>query len=464
MTFLRWARTEGYELDPRILDLPRPRVPKPEADVYHMAQLRAILAACNPRVPQEEMAVRILVGSGVRVSELCGLALVGPEGLSDVMLDSLVRGWVELRVRWDGGAKGQKSRRVPITSKLAGAIKRYEARHRGDTPYGELLINEHGRPYRRYGLDGIMDRLQRRVGFRVHAHAYRHTFGTVTIKLGWSFEHLRAAMGHADYKELQRYVRLASERDLGACKDWLEVIVENPATDWSEPCARMLSICEQARPARAGPRSWACWPAPGSPLWRPSGRCSALASCSGTDRQRRTRIIEYAPKPALAFRRSGVLVAGTFERTALVGVNAAGAPLLAVAARRGRRPAHAPARAIAPGGGRCLSRPTRPGGDQPAFVRVDDRSSDPRLRRRAAARRAGPVRGRDRRGGGVGAGPARAPGTATSRCWAPSPPSAGVAGLAGHRRALATAPPRTRRLALHSSLAVTFTARPLSKQ
>lgn len=42
-----------------------------------------------------------------------------------------------------------------------------------------------------------MDRLQRRVGFRVHAHAFRHTYATVATKLGWNFEHLRAAMGHA---------------------------------------------------------------------------------------------------------------------------------------------------------------------------------------------------------------------------------------------------------------------------
>ncbi|HZU17492.1 MAG TPA: tyrosine-type recombinase/integrase [Candidatus Dormibacteraeota bacterium] len=79
----------------------------------------------------------------------------------------------------------------------------------------------------------MMDHLERRVGFRVHAHALRHTFATVATKLGWNFEHLRAAMGHADYKELQRYVRLATERDLGARRDWLEFIVENPAADWS---------------------------------------------------------------------------------------------------------------------------------------------------------------------------------------------------------------------------------------
>ena len=53
-------------------------------------------------------------GSGVRESEVCGLAVRGPDGLSDVMLDSLARGRVGLRVRWDAGAKGRKSRRVPI--------------------------------------------------------------------------------------------------------------------------------------------------------------------------------------------------------------------------------------------------------------------------------------------------------------------------------------------------------------
>jgi integrase/recombinase XerD len=232
-TFLRWARSRKYELDPDILELKRPRVPKPEADVYHMSQLRKILSACNRQVPQEELMVRILVGSGVRASELRGLALTGPDGLSDVMTDSLTRGRVELRVRWDAGAKGKKSRRVPITPKLAAAIKGYEGRHRRPIQHGELLINQHGRPYRRYGVDAIMDRLQRRVGFRVHAHAFRHTFATVATKLGWNFEHLRAAMGHAEYKELQRYVKLATERDLDSRRDWLELIVANPATDWS---------------------------------------------------------------------------------------------------------------------------------------------------------------------------------------------------------------------------------------
>jgi len=232
-TFLRWAIREGYGIDGRILDLPAPRIPEKEPTVYHIAQVRKVLAACHAEVPTEDLVVRVLVGSGIRRAEVCGLSVSAPDGLPDLMVDSLRRSRVELRVRWDGGAKGRKSRRVPITPKLASALKRYEAQRRPDTEHPHLLISEHGRPYEPSGIDSMMDRLQARVGFRVHAHAFRHTFATVATKLGWNFEHLRAAMGHADYAVLQRYVRLATERDLGPRKEWLEFIVANPVTEWA---------------------------------------------------------------------------------------------------------------------------------------------------------------------------------------------------------------------------------------
>jgi integrase len=232
-TLLRWARNEKYAVNDAILGLKAPRIPTKEPTVYHIAQVRKVLAECNPEVPTEDLIVRVLLGSGIRRAEVCGLAVSAPDGLSDVMTDSLQRGRVELRVRWDGGAKGRKSRRVPITPKLAAALTRYEARHRPDTEYPNLLISEHSRPYEVSGIDSMMDRLQRRVGFRVHAHAFRHTFATVATKLGWNFEHLRAAMGHADYVILQRYVRLSTERDLGPRKDWLEFITANPVTEWA---------------------------------------------------------------------------------------------------------------------------------------------------------------------------------------------------------------------------------------
>jgi integrase len=164
-TFLRWASKEGYPIDERILDLAAPRVPDTEPTVYHIAQVRKVLAACNADVPTEDLMVRLLLGSGIRRAEVCGLSVAAPDGLPDLMVDSMQRGRVELRVRWDAGAKGRKSRRVPITPKLAAALKRYEARHRPEVEAPQLLISEHGRPYNVAGVDSMMDRLQVRVGF-----------------------------------------------------------------------------------------------------------------------------------------------------------------------------------------------------------------------------------------------------------------------------------------------------------
>lgn len=221
-TFLAWAELDGYGVDGRMLRLPPPRRPHKEATVFHVTQLRAILTACKR--PEETLAVRVLVGSGLRISELSGLAVRGPDGLSDVMLDSLERGRAELRVRWDAGAKGRKARRVPITPQLALAIKRYVARDRMKSDLDVLLVNRLGRAYGKWGIDAMMDRLEERVGFHVHAHGFRHTFATVATQMGWNLERVRAAMGHADYSVLQRYVCLSAERNLGPKTAWAEFI------------------------------------------------------------------------------------------------------------------------------------------------------------------------------------------------------------------------------------------------
>jgi integrase len=146
-------------------------------------------------------------------------AIQGPDGLPDLMLDSFDRGVVDLRIRGDDGAKGRRARRVPIVIKVGAEIKRYVARFRPEVDDLELLINQNGRPYRNWGVDAMMDRRQESVGFRIHAHGFRHTFATVATQLGWNFKHLRSAMGHEDYMTLHRYVRLAMDRDLGRLED-----------------------------------------------------------------------------------------------------------------------------------------------------------------------------------------------------------------------------------------------------
>ena len=74
-TFFAWAEEEGYVIDGRILKLRKTRAPQKDATVYTLAQMDAILAACAS--PTEELAIRLLVGTGVRLSEAVGVCLRG---------------------------------------------------------------------------------------------------------------------------------------------------------------------------------------------------------------------------------------------------------------------------------------------------------------------------------------------------------------------------------------------------
>jgi site-specific recombinase XerD len=221
-TFFAWADEEGYVIDGRILKLRKTRVPQKDATVYTLTQMDAILAACAS--PTEELAIRLLVGTGVRLSEAVGVCLRGPDGLPDLETDNLGRGCATLRVRWDAGAKGLKTRRTPVAVPLMKAIRRYELRERPHVTAPQLLITRRCEPYKTWGLDSVMDRLQERVGFHVHAHAFRHTWASVMVQSGWSLEHVRSFIGHTDYTTLHRYVRLATERDLGDLDRWSQLI------------------------------------------------------------------------------------------------------------------------------------------------------------------------------------------------------------------------------------------------
>ena len=76
-----------------------------------------------------------------------------------------------------------------------------------------------------FGWSSATATLSRGCGFHIHMHAFRNTFATVATQMGWNFERLRAAMGHSDYQVLQRYVRLATDRNLGPRKEWADFVL-----------------------------------------------------------------------------------------------------------------------------------------------------------------------------------------------------------------------------------------------
>ena len=192
--FANWAVREQYPVDPGVLRARAPQVPQQEMETYSEAQLEAILQAAPEGWPR--MVVLILLGTGMRVSELCALKLLDVEDEGDAVFLKIKRG------------KGGKFRRVPVSRRLRRELVRYLNRIRPDTSTDELLVRPDGKPVRVETVIELFKRLRKKVGFRVHAHKFRHTFATEYLRQGGEIERLRRILGHTTYVMVMRYVHL----------------------------------------------------------------------------------------------------------------------------------------------------------------------------------------------------------------------------------------------------------------
>jgi integrase/recombinase XerC len=154
---------------------------------------------------RDDAVLELLYGSGLRVSELCGLS----EGDVD-----LAGGWVTV---W---GKGSKQRRVPMSPKAQRAVERWlrEGRARlaersspsedqtaGPRP---LFVNLRGR---RLGPRDVRRLLDRRCAVRTHPHALRHSFATHMLDGGADLRVVQELLGHSSLRTTQVYTHVSKE-------------------------------------------------------------------------------------------------------------------------------------------------------------------------------------------------------------------------------------------------------------
>jgi len=199
-SFASWADREGYPVDSSLLKVRPPKVPQLEMETYSDAQLNAIFQASPPG--WSRLAVQILLGTGMRISELAALALEDVEDDGEVTFLKIKRG------------KGAKFRRVPVSSRLRRELVRYLNRGRPETSAKELFVLANGRPVKLMCVANLLRRVRYRVGFPVHAHRFRHTFATRYLRNGGEMERLRRILGHSSYVMVMRYLHL-DKGDLG---------------------------------------------------------------------------------------------------------------------------------------------------------------------------------------------------------------------------------------------------------
>jgi site-specific recombinase XerD len=149
------------------------------------------------RKRRDDAVLEILYGSGLRVSELCGLEL------QQVRVDD------QALIVW---GKGAKERRVPLGRPAADALAAWLAiRHeviRADA--GRIVFaNERGKPLTPRDVRRILDR---RAPVPTHPHALRHTFATHLLDGGADLRSVQELLGHSDVATTQRYTHVSRER------------------------------------------------------------------------------------------------------------------------------------------------------------------------------------------------------------------------------------------------------------
>ena len=146
---------------------------------------------------RDDAVLEVLYGSGLRVSELCGL---------DVDSLDLQAGAL---VAW---GKGSKSRRVPLSQPAVDALHAWLAVRTDvvDTAAGAALFgNERGK---RLGTRDVRRILDRRSARPTHPHALRHSFATHLLDNGADLRTVQELLGHNDVATTQRYTHVSKER------------------------------------------------------------------------------------------------------------------------------------------------------------------------------------------------------------------------------------------------------------
>lgn len=200
-SFANWCAREEYPVDPSVLRMRPPKVALKEMATYRPEQVKAIFDAAKLGWPQ--LAVKILLGTGIRVGELCNLLLEDVEDDDDAMMFLKIK-----------RGKGAKFRRVPVSQRLRREIIRYINKSRPESNAPNLLLLSAGRPVSVQTACELLQRLHKKLGFPLHAHKFRHTFATEYLRRGGEMERLRRILGHTTYSMVMRYVHL-DKGDLG---------------------------------------------------------------------------------------------------------------------------------------------------------------------------------------------------------------------------------------------------------
>ncbi|CAH2032276.1 tyrosine recombinase XerC [Trichlorobacter ammonificans] len=154
----------------------------------------------NTEFNQRDRAIlELLYSSGLRVSELTGLAIADLD-----LTDGMVRVM----------GKGSKERIVPLGSRAAAAVTAYLNERGPCPPDAPLFLNTRGNRISRQSVDSLVKRWSLRIDTfrRISPHTLRHTFATHLLEGGADLRSIQELLGHASLSTTQKYTHVGLDR------------------------------------------------------------------------------------------------------------------------------------------------------------------------------------------------------------------------------------------------------------
>lgn len=205
--YFTWCIREGLRDDDPTAGVHTPKVrgrlPRPLDE----KTASALVSTEDEEAPEwqrsrDRSVLEILYGSGLRVSEVCGLSI-----------NSVDMSRSQLRVI----GKGSKERLVPMNDHARDALKRWmKTRNELTTPQSgtALFLSSRGVALSRRDVARLLDAAGKRVGLPAgtHPHALRHSFATHLMDNGADTRSIQELLGHSDASTTQRYTHVSKER------------------------------------------------------------------------------------------------------------------------------------------------------------------------------------------------------------------------------------------------------------
>lgn len=185
--------------------LPFPKLKRKLPEILSSSELEKLISLIKPGKPaafRDRALIEVLLGAGLRVSELVSLNL-----------NSLNFDRKEIRVKGKGG----KERVVPLNKEAEEALTDYLSRARpliSRQPTEALFLNLRGS---RLSAGGVRKILKKYAGklfskSRLHPHLFRHTLASGLLAGGADLRVVQEVLGHSSLSTTQIYLKLETSR------------------------------------------------------------------------------------------------------------------------------------------------------------------------------------------------------------------------------------------------------------